>query len=413
MSTTLIDPAETLSASESTELTALRAEVEHYRNAIRHIAQVCESAASGDLEVRLVGYKAQGDLARIAGGINHMLDVTDAFVRESSAALEHASGGRFFRRVLLRGMPGSFKRGSTTINRATDDMGRQAAELAAARARQLRLASEFEEKISGVVSGVAASSTELRATAEVLSRTAGETSEQAGTVAAAATQTAASVQVVSKAASELNEVTAEIGRQSSEAARMTLIAIRDAELGAKTMERLSGASHRIGRVVRLITQIAHQTQLLALNATIEAARAGEMGKGFAVVASEVKSLAQQTSTATAEITEEIGAVQSTTKDAVAVITTLGGTIGQLAHVADAIAGAIDAQRRSANDIRDSVDGAAAGTEDVSRSITRVSMNAGQTTESADQLLEAAGEISKQAEMLTVGVGIFLADIRER
>ncbi len=414
MATTLLHPTATASDDGArSELEALRAEVAQYRDVIRRVADVCEAAAGGDLEARLVGYKTQGDLARIAGGINHLLDVTDAFVRESSAALEHASAGRFFRRVLLRGMPGTFKRASTIINRATDDMARQAGQLVAARVRQLELATEFEQKISGVVTGVASSATELRSTAEVLTRTAGETSQQAGTVAAAATQTAASVQLVSESATGLSQATVEIGNQAVEAARVTSAAAREAQRGAQTMDILSGASHKIGRVVRLITQIAHQTQLLALNATIEAARAGEMGKGFAVVASEVKSLAQQTSAATAEITDEIGAVQGATKDAVAVIGTLGATIGQLEQIAGSIASAIDAQDRATHDIRESVAGAATGTEEVSRNITRVSMNAGETTDAAQQLLEAAGEISKQAELLTVGVDLFLADIRKQ
>jgi methyl-accepting chemotaxis protein len=66
---------------------------------------------------------------------------------------------------------------------------------------------------------------------------------------------------------------------------------------------------RIGDVVELINNIAGQTNLLAFNATIEAARAGDAGRSFAVVASEVKALAEQTSKATGEISQQIAALQ--------------------------------------------------------------------------------------------------------
>jgi len=73
-------------------------------------------------------------------------------------------------------------------------------------------------------------------------------------------------------------------------------------------ETLSNASRQIAGILETIDAIAKQTNLLALNATIEAARAGEHGKGFAVVAGEVKSLANQTSSATEDIRRRIDAL---------------------------------------------------------------------------------------------------------
>ena len=77
---------------------------------IREAVETCRRAANGDLEPRILFADGAGDLAPLLHSINHLLDMTDAYVRESSVSLDCVAHDKFYRRVLVRGMRGAFGR---------------------------------------------------------------------------------------------------------------------------------------------------------------------------------------------------------------------------------------------------------------------------------------------------------------
>ena len=279
------------------------------------------------------------------------------------------------------------------------------------RQAMLDLADNFEARVSDVVHAVASAAEELQMSAGSMTSTAEEASQQSATVAAAAEQASANVQTVASATEELTATSGEIGGQVAMAAQVASEAVREAEQASGQVEQLTHAAQQIGEVVDLINRIAAQTNLLALNATIEAARAGEHGKGFAVVAAEVKTLANQTSTATEDIGRQIGAVQGATGAASQAIGRIRETIQRINENSTAIAGAVEEQSVTTREIATNVQQAATGTREVTTNIAGVSMAAQTTGQIAAEVNSAAAELARQAQSMQSELETFLSEIR--
>jgi methyl-accepting chemotaxis protein len=389
------------------------ADDEELRKWLLRAAEVCEAAARGDLEERILSYPREGEIGRMMAGLNHLLDMTDAFVREAGASLGHAAHGRFFRRVIERGMRGSFKHGAGLINAATDQMAATHRALHDAEHNRLQLADEFEVAISAVTGAVAASATEMEATAQTLVGAAGATSSAASGAAEQSHQTSAGVQTVASATEQLTASAAEIERRVDESAAFAKTAAQHAEQTRATVSELELASKQIGDVLKLITQISRQTNLLALNATIEAARAGEAGKGFAVVASEVKTLARQTGEATEQIDNQVSHIQRSASESVRAMSSISDNIRQINDLMAGIAVSVDEQRAATQEISRSVGQAATAAERVSASMIDVSEAASQTTAAASDMQNAALDLSRQSEALRDASSNFLTVIRRK
>ncbi len=275
-----------------------------------------------------------------------------------------------------------------------------------------QLADDFERSVGNIVGVVASAATELQSSSKNLSEMADQTSRQTSTVAAATEEASTSVQTVASAAEELSASIGEINRQITESSRVAASAVEEVKRTDATVSTLSEAAAQIGDVVKLIQDIAEQTNLLALNATIEAARAGEAGKGFAVVASEVKNLANQTGRATEEISGKIVTVQNVSKEAVDAIRKIGAVIEKINDITKTIADALGQQDAATKEISNNVQQASAGTSEVSSSIVNVTHAAKESGRAATEVLEAASELSKQSEKLREEIATFLAKVRQ-
>lgn len=274
-----------------------------------------------------------------------------------------------------------------------------------------QLADHLEESVGGIAQAIATTSNELTATAENLSTSARNTSEQSTKMAAASEEASSNVQTVANAAEQLWGSIREISERVHQSSAISSSAAQEAERSSNLMQELAKAADRIGGIVDLISNIASQTNMLALNATIEAARAGEAGRGFAIVAQEVKALAEQTTNATTDISTQISGIQASTQQAATVIETISKTIREVDAIATSIASAVEEQGAATQEIVRNIQYAGSSSMDVGRTIVHVSKAAEGSTQSSQDVLHSARSLSDHAKILRDEVHNFLQRVR--
>ncbi len=253
--------------------------------------------------------------------------------------------------------------------------------------------------VRGVTATLRLSTASLRTAAEQVTGAAGELASSSQVLAQGASEQASSLEETSSSTEEISSM-ARKNAENCKAASATVAKSQDAvgetsralEQTVVAMTAIDSSSVSVAKIIKVIDEIAFQTNILALNAAVEAARAGEAGMGFAVVADEVRNLAQRCAQAAKETAALIEESLSRSRDGKQKVDQVVVAIRMITERSEQVGILVDEVNTASQE-------QTRGIEQVSRSLVQIGQVTQSSAASAEQSAAASEQLTGQAHAL--------------